>query len=226
MVIIWRRIRDTTTTVDVCNKLNTGRSRIRQQSESEIAQRHPSMKRRISYIFVAVSIVASMLIVALWLRSYFVFDRITRLHGLDDSTYSAAEILSVRGKLIITRETVGIGWHLELAGKLSGTDYTLESSRGVPWGVHEHEDASTYLGFSYVIEPRGGFRKFGSYYIAIPLWPLLAITLIPSLLLARRWLRVQYCKRRGHCIICGYDLRESPERCPECGTGVVVKRGG
>ncbi|HEX4797145.1 MAG TPA: hypothetical protein VH370_25355 [Humisphaera sp.] len=49
---------------------------------------------------------------------------------------------------------------------------------------------------------------------------LLAALFVPRLLM---WLRERETNRRflnGQCIECGYDLRASPQRCPECGTEV------
>jgi predicted amidophosphoribosyltransferase len=49
--------------------------------------------------------------------------------------------------------------------------------------------------------------------VALPALPLWFVVL-------RRWLRAARRRRAGFCRSCGYDLRASPERCPECGTAV------
>lgn len=65
------------------------------------------------------------------------------------------------------------------------------------------------------------------YRIILPDWWIVVLTLplpIAWLIASRR-----RALRAGHCSICGYDLRASPERCPECGketkeSGVVFGR--
>jgi hypothetical protein len=98
-----------------------------------------------------------------------------------------------------------------------------------------------HYGFDPRNEPRGGnfffgmqlWHGFGSkvdrrytnpgeksvyYYAVAPAWsPVVALAVLPALwlitfILRRRRVRVGCCEQ------CGYDLRESPERCPECGT--------
>ncbi len=60
------------------------------------------------------------------------------------------------------------------------------------------------------------------YYqlLRIPYWFLMISLLLPF----ARWAFLLHRRRRwvrtGHCAACGYDLRASVGRCPECGLGV------
>lgn len=60
-------------------------------------------------------------------------------------------------------------------------------------------------------------RCFESHFsIVLPLWIptfLFLISFVPAMLSCRRDRR----RRLGLCLRCGYDLRGSPEKCPECG---------
>jgi hypothetical protein len=55
----------------------------------------------------------------------------------------------------------------------------------------------------------------------LPYWMVLPVFFLDPLLWTWRWLRKQVHRPRpGHCHNCGYDLRATPYRCPECGTAV------
>jgi hypothetical protein len=70
------------------------------------------------------------------------------------------------------------------------------------------------LGFS----PHGNTAWGGGrLVVSIPLWlPILML----AVLLIRQWRRARRPKS-GQCSRCGYDIRASPDRCPECGTPVT-----
>jgi hypothetical protein len=78
----------------------------------------------------------------------------------------------------------------------------------------------------------GGFVFFGceiphwlgaALSLAIPTMMLLSLVLPVSAIVRPLWHRWRESRRQpGLCYTCGYDLRATPERCPECGTFAKV----
>jgi hypothetical protein len=65
---------------------------------------------------------------------------------------------------------------------------------------------------------REGRSRGSREMLAVPHWSLLAVlTIAPAAWLLRR-VRTRWRLREGLCPVCGYDLRATPGRCPECGT--------
>ncbi len=71
-----------------------------------------------------------------------------------------------------------------------------------------------FAGFSLV----RGFAPFSCWVVDLPLWcPLVLFAILP-LLRERRSHTLRRRRLLGLCNVCGYDLRATPGRCPECGT--------
>jgi hypothetical protein len=59
---------------------------------------------------------------------------------------------------------------------------------------------------------------------SMPYWPLLVPFLALPLARCRAHWRRARRRRAGQCLACGYDIRVTPERCPECGQTTAAAR--
>jgi hypothetical protein len=88
----------------------------------------------------------------------------------------------------------------------------------VGWGRVEGPTFWNRLGFCRYRSGSGAsFYDASEEGITLPAWLAVIPFLIPPLLWAKGVWRGRRRRRAGQCVGCGYDLRATPERCPECG---------
>lgn len=92
----------------------------------------------------------------------------------------------------------------------------------IPSSYHLPPSFPSYFGFQFEVRPGEtiGFlmRK---YVVAIPYWSVSAILAgltVCAMLCVRKGRRLP---KYGTCARCDYDLRATPERCPECGNDMI-----
>jgi hypothetical protein len=206
------------------------------------------MRRLTRHLFTLCSAVSLLLCVAacvLWVRSYFATDMLT-LHSesVSGGTYRQVYRLvdSGRGMLLVHRGVIQAApvdpppgytptsasrrdaefpvnpvdrWALSRATSPAGQ--VVHFAPGVT--VRQDRSSEVTIGHAALGTMAATYEEL---WIAVPHWLLALVAAILPTVFGVRFVRRRRLARLGLCPACGYDLRASPERCPECGMPQVA----
>jgi hypothetical protein len=207
-------------------------------------RRHPAawydrlvMRPFASHLFTLCSALSALVLIAtcaMWVRSYWVGDQYYRSHwtfirhpdgpniqpGSGRLKERAVWLISGRGGFAVETRSQDINFPWPIADARMPQDAETRSAGNpsYPSTYIANPGVIGRLGFGYWSSDYGRGYFGANYRMWFPAWFLAALsTACPTIWIirhtrARRRARVGLCRR------CGYDLRASPERCPECGT--------
>ena len=176
------------------------------------------MFQRILLILTQATLVMALL---LWTTSAFRYDDFTYSKALQDgSTCTIVNIESSRGSLIITVCTYR--WTPPTTGSVT------KANTGVWQHLNRREFGGEddvprwpkvfYQASNITIGNQFPAIRQNAYLVNLPYWLVTLVSaLFPLMKLLRRILKRAALPQQGLCPKCGYDVRASTDRCPECG---------
>ena len=186
-------------------------------------------RRRVANILGGTYLLLFAAVLVLWARSYVVGDMLTLTHFVSDGWQSGHEVCSGRTtRLRSQRGELGVidvrrwreprRWHAH------------EMGTRVSWWVADDVDeyppdlarfARGGLGFwcgTKHLNVHSAAGRISVTVIGVPYWFTAATSAVAPFFWIARRARLRRRRNSGRCLNCGYDLRASPLRCPECGT--------
>jgi hypothetical protein len=181
----------------------------------------------------AVSLLVCVATVGLWVRGFVVSDRLF-FQGFEDegdrSYWRQDSIASGRGG-------IGINRIVQSGERYAAHGPSYRASHEARYGSQpvRRTTKPEYPNFHVGVgdEPVWGGFKHGAFayfeagharprvdawQVVVPLWAVVIPAAVLPVVWGWRWRRLRRRRRIGLCPTCGYDLRATPDRCPECGT--------
>ena len=157
----------------------------------------------------AASALLCVLVCVLWVRSYRLTDQVNLTHSMGNAPSRWGYMCSIdfcAGEMGVTIWEEHAASRHPTAVKWSGHSYRFSAPRATFWGRRG------FTPLHHDVDP----GKMWQYWIYVPIWLPVLFTLILPVTTVATWLRRKR-PLKGYCPLCGYDLRATPNRCPECG---------
>ena len=187
------------------------------------------MKRRLLNLLTALSLMLCVAVVALWVRSHFVVDEVVYFGHVRARGCDGVSFVSYAGTLMCYWDHYSFppADRLAFIGRASSGRVASEFRRG----VSRYRDAEEYrqnrdnfgLGwFDSAVERQRGMWKTSGIScvrrtVRVPHGTVAVALLICPVAVGFHRSYTRRRRRSGLCPACGYDLRATPGRCPECG---------
>jgi hypothetical protein len=179
------------------------------------------MKRRVFHLACGISLLIGVAAACLAIRSYWAVDSI-----ISQTSGRGYHVISIRGLLVVRRSDaiapaslgpIRLNFASISVGDLPAVDDFIRYWQAPFEKDYPNTTSIRFAGGRFLIL-KAPFSVAREQVLIVPLWMIsVAAAAMPGWWIIRRRSRRQI--SANACRHCGYDLRATPDRCPECGTG-------
>jgi hypothetical protein len=184
--------------------------------------------RILGRIGVGVSLLLCLVTMSLWVRSYWKTEWWSRFpYDVRTHEYGQGWVHSGRGRtaLILWSFKIDDGLVRQMEARAAKGDFSgrwLRSNLLLTWPERQHWwERIVFVQVKKNV--RSGWGVGSGVMVIVPYWVLVLVSAIGPGVWGIKWWERRRRFGEGRCQKCGYDVRASPERCPECGTEIGTR---